>query len=129
RRKILERALRLESVIDGVVQGESIRLVFRDVKPQFEPGAVGVEANTQLKAVDPRFEDAFIDALGGGPKGESAVAKALKAIPREETPVIECSGLTKRFGDFVAADHVTFSVQRGEIFGLLVPNGAGKSTT
>ncbi|HEY0970216.1 MAG TPA: ABC transporter ATP-binding protein [Gemmatimonadales bacterium] len=38
-------------------------------------------------------------------------------------------GLTKRFGDFVAVDHVTFDVARGEIFGFLGPNGAGKTTT
>ncbi|HYY29606.1 MAG TPA: ATP-binding cassette domain-containing protein, partial [Chthoniobacterales bacterium] len=129
RRKVLENALRLESVVDGVVQGENIRLVFRDDKPQFEAVSLGVEGNTRLKPVTPRFEDAFVDVLGGAPKGDSAVAKALKVIPKQKTPVIECNGLTKRFGNFVAADHVTFSVQRGEIFGLLGPNGAGKSTT
>ena len=129
RRKVLENALRLESVVDGVVHGEHIRLVFKDNKPRFEPVSVGADANARLKPVGPRFEDAFIDALGGAPKGDSAVAKALKTIPKDETPVIECNGLTRRFGDFVAADHVTFSVQRGEIFGLLGPNGAGKSTT
>jgi len=43
--------------------------------------------------------------------------------------VIEAKGLTKRFGDFVATDQVSFSVRRGEVFGLLGPNGAGKSTT
>jgi ABC-2 type transport system ATP-binding protein len=37
--------------------------------------------------------------------------------------------LTRVFGDFVAVDHVSFSVKRGEIFGFLGPNGAGKSTT
>ena len=37
--------------------------------------------------------------------------------------------LVKTFGDFVAVDHVTLQVERGEIFGFLVPNGAGKSTT
>lgn len=37
--------------------------------------------------------------------------------------------LVKRFGDFVAVDHVSLSVERGEIFGFLGPNGAGKSTT
>jgi len=37
--------------------------------------------------------------------------------------------LVKRFGAFVAVDHVSFEVQRGEIFGLLGPNGAGKTTT
>jgi ABC-2 type transport system ATP-binding protein len=41
---------------------------------------------------------------------------------------VEASGLTKRFGDFTAVDHVDLSVREGEIFGLLGPNGAGKST-
>jgi ABC-2 type transport system ATP-binding protein len=43
--------------------------------------------------------------------------------------VIEVSELTKSFGDFVAVDHVSFTVKKGEIFGFLGPNGAGKSTT
>ena len=43
--------------------------------------------------------------------------------------VIQVSGLTKRFGDFTAVDHVSFDVKKGEIFGFLGPNGAGKSTT
>ena len=41
---------------------------------------------------------------------------------------IEVKELTKRFGDFVAVDHVTFNVPEGELFGLLGPNGAGKTT-
>jgi ABC-2 type transport system ATP-binding protein len=43
--------------------------------------------------------------------------------------VIRVDGLTKCFGDFMAVDHLSFSVQRGEIFGFLGANGAGKSTT
>jgi len=46
-----------------------------------------------------------------------------------EEHVIEAVDLTKRFGNFIAVDHVTFSVKRGEIFGWLGPNGAGKTTT
>ena len=42
--------------------------------------------------------------------------------------MIECEGLTKRFGTFTAVDHVTFSVSKGSIFGFLGPNGSGKST-
>jgi ABC-2 type transport system ATP-binding protein len=45
----------------------------------------------------------------------------------ESSVVVE--DLVKRFGDFTAVDHVSFSAQRGEIFGFLGPNGAGKSTT
>jgi ABC-2 type transport system ATP-binding protein len=45
-----------------------------------------------------------------------------------KTAAIEVDGLTKRFGDFVAVDHVSFNVQNGEVFGLLGPNGAGKTT-
>jgi ABC-2 type transport system ATP-binding protein len=41
---------------------------------------------------------------------------------------IEVNGLTKRFGDFVAVDHISFAVAQGELFGLLGPNGAGKTT-
>lgn len=43
--------------------------------------------------------------------------------------IIECLNLTKKFGEFVAVDRITFSVSRGEVFGFLGPNGAGKSTT
>ncbi len=42
---------------------------------------------------------------------------------------VEVVELTKKFGDFIAVDGVTFSIQRGEIFGFLGPNGAGKTTT
>ncbi|MSO64583.1 MAG: ABC transporter ATP-binding protein [Alphaproteobacteria bacterium] len=45
------------------------------------------------------------------------------------SPVIEAVGLTKRYGRFVAVDHLTLTVNRGEVFGLLGPNGAGKTTT
>jgi len=44
------------------------------------------------------------------------------------TPALEIRDLVKTFGDFVAVDHVSFQVQKGEIFGFLGPNGAGKST-
>src|SRR6478752_7483465 len=43
-------------------------------------------------------------------------------------PMIQCEGLTKRFGHFTAVDHVSFNVAKGSIFGFLGPNGSGKST-
>ncbi|MDP8959462.1 MAG: ABC transporter ATP-binding protein [Actinomycetota bacterium] len=44
-------------------------------------------------------------------------------------PVIRTRGLTKRYGDHIAVDHLDLEVRRGEVFGLLGPNGAGKTTT
>ena len=43
--------------------------------------------------------------------------------------VIDVKGLTKRFGDFTAVNHVSFQVERGEVLGYLGPNGSGKTTT
>jgi len=45
------------------------------------------------------------------------------------TPAIATSGLTRRFGDFVAVNQVNLSVAPGQFYGFLGPNGAGKSTT
>ncbi|MGE0036236.1 MAG: ribosome-associated ATPase/putative transporter RbbA [Xanthobacteraceae bacterium] len=49
--------------------------------------------------------------------------------PDNHTPVIVARDLTRRFGDFTAVDHVSFTIERGEIFGFLGPNGCGKTTT
>lgn len=43
--------------------------------------------------------------------------------------VLETKGLTKRYGDFVAVDHLDLAIREAEVFGLLGPNGAGKTTT
>lgn len=45
------------------------------------------------------------------------------------TPIISARDLTRRFGDFLAVDHVTFDVEPGQVIGYLGPNGSGKTTT
>ncbi|NNG72501.1 ABC transporter ATP-binding protein [Rhizobium laguerreae] len=127
RRQVLAGLLQADGVIDGVIQGEAIRLVAaKDRKPDI--GSAGDCAT--LTPAAPRFEDAFIDMLGGGPGGRSRLAEAQEPTKGEDDrPVIEAKALTKRFGDFTAADNISFDIRRGEIFGLLGPNGAGKSTT
>ncbi len=49
-------------------------------------------------------------------------------VENKENYVIEVDGLTKRFGNFTAVDHISFKVHQGEIFGFLGANGAGKTT-
>jgi ABC-2 type transport system ATP-binding protein len=50
------------------------------------------------------------------------------ANPTQSVP-LEVHGLTKKFGDFTAVDHVSFTVEPGEVLGYLGPNGSGKTTT
>ncbi len=50
-------------------------------------------------------------------------------VPTGGPPAIEAHGLTQKFGDFTAVDHVNFRIERGEIFGFLGSNGCGKTTT
>jgi ribosome-dependent ATPase len=50
-------------------------------------------------------------------------------VPRPGEAAIRAEGLTRRFGDFTAVDHVSFTIPRGEIFGFLGSNGCGKTTT
>jgi ABC-2 type transport system ATP-binding protein len=129
RRKFLSRALQCDTVCDGVIQGAAVRLVLTDPVDVRELEALATPAGGTLEQVAPRFEDAFIDLLGGGSGGYSAVAEQMEMITDSPEVMVECEQLTKRFGEFTATDEVSFAVQRGEIFGLLGPNGAGKSTT
>jgi len=128
RRAVLATALSEPNVLDGVIQGEALRFVVRDAAVPPSPPA-GSGPDVKVVPIAPRFEDSFIDALGGGPGGQSQLAASMRVIPLTREPVIVARGLTKRFGDFTAAADVTFEVPPGEIFGLLGPNGAGKSTT
>ena len=128
RRAALAATLALPGVIDGVLQGSAIRVVLGPGASEPRPPTeAGPEA--RLVAVPPRFEDSFLDILGGGPRGGSKLAASAREVPPSAAPVVQARGLTKRFGDFTAAEDISFDVTRGEIFGLLGPNGAGKSTT
>ncbi len=129
RRRLLTEILERPEIRDGVVQGKALRFVMdADAKPP-DPAAFGNGPETRIVPVPPRFEDAFIDLLGGGPGGDSLLARRTFERPASERPIVEARGLTKRFGAFTAVSDNSFAIRRGEIFGLLGPNGAGKSTT
>jgi ABC-2 type transport system ATP-binding protein len=129
RRHFLTRVLDREDVLDGTIQGRSVRVLIKDGCPLPKPAAFDSGSALELAPAQPRFEDGFIEILGGGPKGTSALATSYRNIPPSDAPAIEAKGLTKRFGAFTAARDMRFEVPRGQIFGLLGPNGAGKSTT
>jgi len=121
KRVVLSELLSRPGVIDGVIQGNKIRLVCANACPVTSKGSEWV-------AVKPRFEDAFVDILGGGPGGISVLAEHIPLKEKGGISPIQAEHLTKKFGDFTAAGDISFTIKKGEIFGLLGPNGAGKST-
>ncbi|MGZ0752041.1 ribosome-associated ATPase/putative transporter RbbA [Kluyvera sichuanensis] len=75
------------------------------------------------------LEQAFIALLPEAQRNAHQQVIIPPRDTREEEVAIEARGLTMRFGNFVAVDHVNFRIARGEIFGFLGSNGCGKSTT
>jgi ABC-2 type transport system ATP-binding protein len=128
RREALARALTRPEVIDGVMQGEAVRLVLAEGAEPPPPSAIAKAEGATLIAAPPRFEDAFVAMLGGQPKRTLSFESGARRV-RDGAPAARAIGLTRRFGGFIAADRISFEIKRGEIFGLLGPNGAGKSTT
>ena len=93
--------------------------------------ATGTPAELREHTGTQNLEEAFIALL---PESKRAGHHKLVIPPRAQNQgapqiAIEAEGLTCRFGDFVAVDHVSFRIERGEIFGFLGSNGCGKSTT
>jgi len=79
----------------------------------------------------PNLDEAFIRLL---PETKRKNHQTLIVPPRTEStgdypPAIAAKNLTMRFGDFMAVDNVSFTIERGEIFGFLGSNGCGKTTT
>lgn len=92
--------------------------------------ATGAPAELLARTAAPTLEAAFIALLPEERRrGYAPVEIPPLRLEADGEPAIEARGLTMRFGDFVAVDHVDFRIRRGEIFGFLGSNGCGKSTT
>ena len=91
--------------------------------------ADGSQAELLASTGSATLEQAYIELQ----RPERRGARAAPSVPRLEPdggpPAIVAEGLTMRFGDFTAVDHVSFRIERGEIFGFLGSNGCGKTTT
>jgi len=133
KRTLQTRLSTVPGIVDAIIEGEQVRVV--TATPGL-PDLSAVSADSDAlhtQPADPIFEDAFITRLKGDQVSDrtplvSESRQAANAIS-ENDAVIEVRDLQRRFGDFYAVKGVSFSVQRGEIFGLLGANGAGKSTT
>ncbi len=134
RREVLRSALEHPGTIAGRIDGGEVRVALRSAAGQPPPpvaGAAGADG-PQWRPRRPHADDGFAWLLDDGSVlGPSAVAAGFAEVRPApgDPPAIEALSLTKRYGDFVAAREVSFTVAPGEVFGLLGPNGAGKSTT
>ena len=130
-RDLQARLLAEPNVIDAVPECGQVRLVVQMRSGGYEGSQLaGVEA----RPTPARFEDGFMVLLhqAGGAHAADRQASAGQEPVIGGTPgdaVVEVRDLVRRFGKFIAVDHASFSVERGQIFGLLGPNGAGKTTT
>jgi ABC-2 type transport system ATP-binding protein len=134
RRRLQQRLTQAPGIIDAVIQGGQVRVVTGAAAPPDLAKLVADAPDLTLTATPPRFEDSFVARL------RERVAVTAPRAPLEPSPaappartiaedVIVVQHVTRRFGDFVAVNDVSFTVARGRIFGLLGANGAGKSTT
>jgi len=115
-RQLLALALKREEVIDGVIQGQSVRLVLKPNSKAPTSDELGASA-AEVAPVPPRFEDAFISLLGGIPKSQVESATGSPEAGGDNAnrqkngkPAVEAMGLTRRFGDFTAVDGLSPSL-------------------
>ena len=91
--------------------------------------ATGTPEELKRNTNESTLERAFIQLL---PEESRRGHREPQILPWQSsggTPAIEAHGLTQKFGNFTAVDHVSFRIERGEIFGFLGSNGCGKTTT
>ncbi len=135
KRAIQARLSDRPDVVDALILGEKIRLVTKSVIPPEQVAtALELDAEVSVALSPPRFEDAFISMLKKRLEEQGKQVRFTR-IEHKKVPatgvedVIMVKDLVRRFGDFYAVNKISFSVKRGEIFGLLGANGAGKTTT
>jgi ribosome-dependent ATPase len=91
--------------------------------------AAGTPAALKSRLGVTRLEEAYARLMGATDLGGSERTTSAPGETIRRETAIEARGLTRRFGKFLAVDHLDLSIARGEIFGFVGPNGCGKTTT
>ncbi len=125
-RNLQSQISRLQGVVDAVIQGDGLRMVMQDSGPPSLPDDLAGRGTVQ--AVPARLEDAFVSLLFNRTP-RHPIPLPQRDGTHDDASVVEVKDIYRYFGAFAAVKNVTFSVRKGEIFGLLGANGAGKSTT
>ena len=126
-RALQSQVARLSDVVDTVIQGDGLRIVMKKVEPPSLPADLAVQGPS--KPVPARLEDAFVNLLFHRDPHRSIPLPPVSKTASDDAAIVEVKSLYRYFGSFAAVKDVSFSVHKGEIFGLLGANGAGKSTT
>jgi ABC-2 type transport system ATP-binding protein len=126
-RELQAKIAQLPGVVDTVIQGDGLRIVMQE--PQQPVLQNDLAAYGTPKPVPARLEDAFVSLLFSRTARHSIPLPQQPDTTGDHAPVVVVKDLFRYFGDFAAVKDVSFSVRKGEIFGLLGANGAGKSTT
>ena len=119
-------------VVDAVPDGGPVRFILRTGCALSDLDAYKYFGQLPTEAVPSRLEDTFMLLLHEAEEEEQTSGFTIdftKDLALSEQKDIEVKDLLRKFGDFIAVNHTTFDVHKGEIFGLLGPNGAGKTTT
>lgn len=107
---------------------DRLRVQLDDTSPTTEELAATLGHLGETKRVAPSLEDAFVSLSHDQSPLPADQLPNLDIPPSGDATAIDADGVTCRFGRFLALDHVSLEVRRGEVFGFLGPNGAGKTT-
>ncbi|MFW2567845.1 ATP-binding cassette domain-containing protein [Aliarcobacter butzleri] len=129
KRETLTKILEQDEILDAVLVGSKIRINLKKNTTLPKEFIYKLGEDVKIEAIEPIFEDCFVDILNIKTKAHSQLVENMKNIEKSNLKLIEAKSLTKKFGNFVATDNIDFEIGNGEIFGFLGPNGAGKSTT